>query len=96
VFSEFDSLHIAEMSIDPNAADTEDIPCVFRQENPFPELSIEDRIAALAPPDGAKSAEDLLKEGRELGQKLLQEHNEPGLRRILNSPLAGRGSLITG
>jgi hypothetical protein len=81
------------MSSDPNAAETEGVPWVFREENPLPELSVEERMAALAPPAGEKSAADLLEEGRKLGRELLQKHNGPGVRRILDSPLAGRGSL---
>jgi hypothetical protein len=86
--SEFDEVRQLVDSRMPIAPQGEDVPGGLQDPDPLPDLTIEQRISALAARDGGENISQYLDQGREIAHRLLAAHNEKVRPRILQSGLA--------
>lgn len=88
---EFEALRAVVDGRMPIAPQGEDVPGALRDLDPLPELTIDQRISALAARDGGANVSQYLEQGRDIARRLLAAHNETVRPRILRSGLAALG-----
>jgi hypothetical protein len=85
--SEFDEVRQLLDARTPAAPQGDD-ECPLRDPDQLPDLTVEQRISALAARDGGPDIAPLLEQGRDIARRLLAAHNEKVRPRILQSGLA--------